>query len=380
MIQRRKTRQIQLGKVQIGGDAPITVQSMTKTDTRDARATVQQIWDLEAAGCEIVRCAVPVREAADLVHASGGLLHCDASQAPGRIALDLSELGADLLTLSAHKMGGALGAGALVLKGDLAIAPMLIGVVGRSLDAANHARQDASRAREQAQETAARYAELQREMRMARGDGCGHTPDIVQVLAEAMTKQKDEEINRLRQERDRFEAEMKRRATFGRVADLQAEDREEVRAEHQRKIDSEASASVVVGASQRHELVTLADLNRLENKVAVVTAERDQARTEIYWLKSANVDHLTFISQLENRIVNVTAERDKGRALLNDLEGEVGRLRELVRHRAGWGYSQLSQRYVDESHAAFVMPPAIAGDAELERARSSSTSRRAPTA
>ena len=39
---------------------------------------------------------------------------------------------------------------------------------------------------------------------------------------------------------------------------------------------------------------------------------------------------------------------------------------ELVRHRAGWGYSQLSQRYVDESHAAFVMPPAILGDAELE--------------
>jgi (E)-4-hydroxy-3-methylbut-2-enyl-diphosphate synthase len=65
VIKRRKTRQIQLGKIKIGGDAPITVQSMTKTDTRDVRATVQQIWDLEAAGCEIVRCAVPVREAAD---------------------------------------------------------------------------------------------------------------------------------------------------------------------------------------------------------------------------------------------------------------------------------------------------------------------------
>ena len=39
---------------------------------------------------------------------------------------------------------------------------------------------------------------------------------------------------------------------------------------------------------------------------------------------------------------------------------------ELVRHRAGFGYSQLSQRYVDESHAAFVMPPAVAGDAKLE--------------
>jgi thymidylate synthase (FAD) len=39
---------------------------------------------------------------------------------------------------------------------------------------------------------------------------------------------------------------------------------------------------------------------------------------------------------------------------------------ELVRHRAGWGYSQLSQRYVDESHAAFVLPPAIMGDPEAE--------------
>src|ERR671915_1018891 len=65
MIQRRKTRQIQLGKVKIGGGAPITVQSMTKTDTRDADATVDQIWALEAAGCDIVRVAVPVREAAE---------------------------------------------------------------------------------------------------------------------------------------------------------------------------------------------------------------------------------------------------------------------------------------------------------------------------
>jgi (E)-4-hydroxy-3-methylbut-2-enyl-diphosphate synthase len=65
MMQRRKTREIQLGKLKIGGNAPITVQSMTKTDTRDVRATVQQIWDLEAAGCEIVRSAVPVREAAE---------------------------------------------------------------------------------------------------------------------------------------------------------------------------------------------------------------------------------------------------------------------------------------------------------------------------
>lgn len=69
----------------------------------------------------------PVRAAADLVHASGGLLHCDASQAPGRVPLDVSDLGADLLSLSAHKMGGVLGAGALVLKSDVTIRPILIG-------------------------------------------------------------------------------------------------------------------------------------------------------------------------------------------------------------------------------------------------------------
>jgi (E)-4-hydroxy-3-methylbut-2-enyl-diphosphate synthase len=65
MINRRKTRQIQLGSVKVGGGAPITVQSMTKTDTRDVQATLLEIWSLEAAGCDIVRCAVPVREAAE---------------------------------------------------------------------------------------------------------------------------------------------------------------------------------------------------------------------------------------------------------------------------------------------------------------------------
>ncbi|MFN3476302.1 MAG: flavodoxin-dependent (E)-4-hydroxy-3-methylbut-2-enyl-diphosphate synthase [Candidatus Methylomirabilales bacterium] len=67
MIQRRKTRQIQVGNVKIGGDAPISIQSMTKTDTRDVEATVEQIWALEAAGCELVRVAVPVKEAAEVL-------------------------------------------------------------------------------------------------------------------------------------------------------------------------------------------------------------------------------------------------------------------------------------------------------------------------
>ncbi len=65
MITRRKSRQITVGTVKVGGDAPVTVQSMTKTDTRDVQATLLEIWSLEAAGCDIVRCAVPVREAAE---------------------------------------------------------------------------------------------------------------------------------------------------------------------------------------------------------------------------------------------------------------------------------------------------------------------------
>ncbi|MHB8172286.1 MAG: flavodoxin-dependent (E)-4-hydroxy-3-methylbut-2-enyl-diphosphate synthase [Thermincolia bacterium] len=64
MYQRRKTRQIKVGSVAVGGDAPISVQSMTNTDTRDATATVEQINQLAAAGCEIVRVAVLDTEAA----------------------------------------------------------------------------------------------------------------------------------------------------------------------------------------------------------------------------------------------------------------------------------------------------------------------------
>jgi cysteine desulfurase len=60
----------------------------------------------------------PVREAAELAHAAGGLLHVDAVQALGKMSLDIRDLGADLLAVSAHKVGGPMGAGALVLAGD----------------------------------------------------------------------------------------------------------------------------------------------------------------------------------------------------------------------------------------------------------------------
>lgn len=62
---RRKTREIAVGKVAVGGSSPISVQSMTNADTRDVSATVRQIEELENAGCEIVRVAVPDQTAAD---------------------------------------------------------------------------------------------------------------------------------------------------------------------------------------------------------------------------------------------------------------------------------------------------------------------------
>ncbi len=63
-IARRKTRQIQVGTVKIGGDAPVSVQSMCSTDTRDANATIEEIRRLEEVGCELIRVAVPDQEAA----------------------------------------------------------------------------------------------------------------------------------------------------------------------------------------------------------------------------------------------------------------------------------------------------------------------------
>ena len=67
MIKRRKTKQIEIGGVKIGGDAPVSVQSMCNTDTRDVKSTVEQIKRLEEKGCELIRVAVLNKDAANSI-------------------------------------------------------------------------------------------------------------------------------------------------------------------------------------------------------------------------------------------------------------------------------------------------------------------------
>ncbi|MBA7506596.1 4-hydroxy-3-methylbut-2-en-1-yl diphosphate synthase (flavodoxin) [subsurface metagenome] len=103
MNPRRASKPIQIGNVTVGGNAPIVVQSMTKTDTRDVMSTIAQIKELEDCGCQLVRVAVPDAEAAQAIRAiKRGIalpiiadIHFDY-----RLALLALEAGADGLRLN----------------------------------------------------------------------------------------------------------------------------------------------------------------------------------------------------------------------------------------------------------------------------------------
>ena len=107
-IPRRKSRQIMVGNVAVGGDAPISVQSMTNTDTCDVAATVAQIRALERVGADIVRVSTPTMEAAEafgLIKKQVNVplvadIHFDY-----RIALRVAELGADCLRINPGNIG-----------------------------------------------------------------------------------------------------------------------------------------------------------------------------------------------------------------------------------------------------------------------------------
>lgn len=135
-MERRKTRQIQVGKVKIGGDAPISVQSMTNTRTDDAAATLRQIGELAAAGCEVIRCAVP-----DMAAAEGLKRIVSESPIPViadihfdyKLALAAIDAGVDGLRLNPGNIGGNDRVAAVVDAAKKRNIPIRIGVNAGSL-------------------------------------------------------------------------------------------------------------------------------------------------------------------------------------------------------------------------------------------------------
>ncbi len=134
---RRKTRRIWIGKVPVGGGAPVSVQSMTKTDTRDVRATLAQIGRLKDEGCEIVRLAVPDREAAHALAAvkkAAGLPVIADIHFDHRLALAALAAGVDGLRLNPGNIGSRDKVREVVRAAKERNVPIRIGVNSGSLE------------------------------------------------------------------------------------------------------------------------------------------------------------------------------------------------------------------------------------------------------
>ena len=136
MMKRRLSRQIKIGGVAIGGGAPIVVQSMTNTDTRDVRSTVRQIRELEKVDCELVRVAVPDAEAARAITGIKKGIHIPLIadiHFDYRLALAALEAGADGLRLNPGNIGEAEKVKAVALAAKERSVPIRIGVNAGSL-------------------------------------------------------------------------------------------------------------------------------------------------------------------------------------------------------------------------------------------------------
>lgn len=136
-MQRRQTRQVMVGSVPVGGDAPITVQSMTNTDTRDVSATVSQILKLEEAGCEIIRVAVPDMEAAQKLADIKSQIHIPLVadiHFDYKLALEAVKQGVDKLRINPGNIGDKSRVKEVVEAAKAAGIPIRIGVNGGSLE------------------------------------------------------------------------------------------------------------------------------------------------------------------------------------------------------------------------------------------------------
>ena len=135
---RRKSRKIQVGNVTIGGDAPVSIQSMTNTDTHDTEATLMQIKRLEAAGCDIVRLTAPDVDACKtfrVLKEKGVLIPLVADiHFDYKIAVEAARMGADKIRINPGNIGSREKIGEVVAACKHYGLPIRIGVNSGSLE------------------------------------------------------------------------------------------------------------------------------------------------------------------------------------------------------------------------------------------------------
>ncbi len=135
--ERRKTRQIKVGSQPVGSEAPVSVQSMTNTQTQDVEATVNQILSLEKAGCDIVRAAVPDMEAAKALKKIKEQIHIPLIadiHFDYRLALAAAEAGVDALRINPGNIGEQRKVRAVVDCAKAHGLPIRVGVNAGSLE------------------------------------------------------------------------------------------------------------------------------------------------------------------------------------------------------------------------------------------------------
>lgn len=134
---REDTKVIQIGTVKIGGGNPVAIQSMTNTKTEDVEATVQQILALEAAGCQIIRCAVPTMEAAEAIREIKKRIHIPLVadiHFDYQLAIAAIENGADKIRINPGNIGDRSRVQAVVDKAKEYNIPIRVGVNSGSLE------------------------------------------------------------------------------------------------------------------------------------------------------------------------------------------------------------------------------------------------------